>query len=165
MKRIMSVLLLVLFGVMGLPSLQANTKSVFYSEEDYHRLHAVIQHVENVLKYGHEYNEDTTLIPDAINTLTGEPAKWVFPNRAAVPYSNLANQQNFFRTLVALSKVTNNDKYKNEATTILSDFIDDYQSPNGLFYWGGHRAINLDTLEVQSTEGPNGPHELKNMMP
>jgi hypothetical protein len=145
---------------------EANTlPSVIYTEEDYDRLHAVIEHVDNILKYGHQYNENTDLLPDAINTLTGEPARWTFPNRASVPYSDMANQQNFLRTLVALSTVTGSDVYKNKAMETLDEFMTNYQHPNGLYYWGGHRTINLDTLEVQSTEGPNGPHELKNAMP
>ncbi|MBU1143679.1 MAG: hypothetical protein KKH92_08565 [Firmicutes bacterium] len=166
MKKMLSILLILLTGLLTLPALNLKAAdTLVYTDSDYARLHAVIQHVDNVLKYGHEYNEDTKLIPDAINTLTGEPARWTFPNRAQVPYADIANQQNFFRTLVALSNVTGSDKYKNEAVDIMGEFMTNYQSPNGLFYWGGHRAINLDTLEVQSTEGPNGPHELKNMMP
>jgi len=166
MKKLLSLFMTVILIGSIIPNqfIKAND-SLIYLESDYERLHAVIQHVENVLKYGHEYNPETALLPDAINTLTGEPARWTFPNRAAVPYSNLANQQNFYRTLVGLSRVTGSEKYKNEAMDILSEFMTNYQSPNGLFNWGGHRAINLDTLEVQSTEGPNGPHELKNMMP
>ncbi|MDG0889625.1 hypothetical protein [Paracholeplasma manati] len=165
MKKLMMVLLIMISSLMVSSKVFANGPTIPYTEADYARLNAVIQYVENVLKYGHEYNEETNLLPDAINTLTGEPARWTFPNRAEVPYANLANQQNFFRTLVALSNVTGSDKYKNEAVSILDEFMDNYQSPNGLFQWGGHRAINLDTLEVQSFEGPNGPHELKNMMP
>lgn len=165
MKKLLIILLLISSSLWVSSNVIGKTDSIIYTEQDYNRLSSVIHYVENVLKYGHEYNEDTNLLPDAINTLTGEPAKWVFPNRASVPYANLANQQNFFRTLVALSKVTNSDKYKNEAVSILEEFMDNYQSDNGLFQWGGHRAINLDTLEVQSFEGPNGPHELKNMMP
>jgi len=166
MKKIMIGLLMILSLTFLLPKWNVfGADLIVYTDDDYQRLHAVIQHVDNVLKYGHEYNEETDLLPDAINTLTGEPAKWTFPNRAQVPYADLANQQNFLRTLVGLSKVTGSNTYKNEAVDILTEFMSNYQNPNGLFYWGGHRAVNLDTLEVQSTEGPNGPHELKNMMP
>ncbi len=166
MKKLLSILFVVILTLSLIPNLLIKAQEkVIYLESDYQRLHAVIEHVENVLKYGHDYNENTSILPDAINTLTGEPARWTFPNRAAVPYANLANQQNFFRTLVGLSRVTGSQKYKQEAVTILDEFMTNYQSPNGLFNWGGHRAINLDTMEVQSTEGPNGPHELKNMMP
>src|SRR3989339_1863240 len=166
MKKIMIGLLMILSLTFLLPKWNVfGADLIVYTDDDYQRLHAVISHVENVLKYGHEYNEETDLLPDAINTLTGEPAKWTFPNRAQVPYADLANQQNFLRTLVGLSKVTGSNTYKNEAVDILTEFMSNYQNPNGLFYWGGHRAVNLDTLEVQSTEGPNGPHELKNMMP
>ncbi|MBN2504733.1 MAG: hypothetical protein JXB20_05250 [Bacilli bacterium] len=156
--------LVVIVGFSMTNMIQASS-NVIYNDEDYERLHAVINHVENVLHYGHLYNPETNLLPDAINTLTGEPAKWEFPNRAKVPYSDLANQQNFLRTLVALSTVTGSDKYLNEAKSIIGEFMLNYQNINGLMYWGGHRAINLDTLEVQSTEADNGPHELKNMLP
>lgn len=166
MKKLMILFFIGLTVFLSLSSFSVQAATgIVYTESDYNRLHAVTQHVDNVLKYGHEYNTETNLLPDAINTLTGEPAKWTFPNRAQVPYSDMANQQNFLRTLVALSKVTSDPKYKNEAVSILGEFMTNYQNPNGLFYWGGHRAINLDTLDVQSTEGPNGPHELKNMMP
>lgn len=165
MKKILILLVITLMAFYVVPKTFSSDDDVVYLESDYDRLHAVIQHVENVLKYGHEYNEETDLLPDAINTLTGEPAKWTFPNRAQVPYADLANQQNFFRTLVALSNVTGDLKYKEQAVASLTEFMANYQSPNGLFQWGGHRSINLDTLEVQSFEGPNGPHELKNMMP
>lgn len=166
MKKILSFLMMAILAISVIPNLLIQAEEpIVYLESDYNRLHAVIQHVDNVLKYGQSYNETTSLLPDAINTLTGEPARWTFPNRASVPYSNMANQQNFLRTLVGLSRVTGSETYKNEAVAILEEFISDYQSPNGLFNWGGHRAINLDTMEVQSTEGPNGPHELKNMMP
>jgi len=165
MKKLLILVVITLMAFYVVPKTFSSDNDVVYLESDYDRLHAVIQHVENVLKYGHEYNEETDLLPDAINTLTGEPAKWTFPNRAQVPYADLANQQNFFRTLVALSNVTGDLKYKDQAVASLTEFMANYQSPNGLFQWGGHRSINLDTLEVQSFEGPNGPHELKNMMP
>lgn len=165
MKKLFMILLIALIAFIIAPKTYALESDVAYLESDYDRLHSVIQHVENVLKYGHEYNEETDILPDAINTLTGEPAKWTFPNRAQVPYADIANQQNFFRTLVALTNVTGEEKYKQQAVDSLTEFMANYQSPNGLFQWGGHRAINLDTLEVQSFEGPNGPHELKNMMP
>jgi hypothetical protein len=164
------ILILVLAGFAFFLSFYSASKikaapDVVYTDEDYERLHAVISHVDNVLHYGRQFNESTKLLPDAINTLTGEPAMWEFPNRAKVPYADLANQQNFFRTLVALSQVTGSDKYINEAKASLGEFMLNYQSVNGLMYWGGHRAINLETLEVQSTESENGPHELKNMLP
>lgn len=166
MKKLLIFTLLFVSGLSLSGFVQADAEpALIYTDEDYQRLHTVIQHVENVLRYGHEFNSNTSLLPDAINTLTGEPAKWVFPNRAEVPYANLANQQNFLRTLVALSTVTGSSKYKNEAVAILDEFMSDFQSPNGLMYWGGHRMVNLETLEVQSTEGENGPHELKNMLP
>ena len=165
MKKILIFIFLFLNSFLIVPTVFGSSDDIVYTDADYQRLNAVIRHVENILRYGHNYNEETNLLPDAINTLTGEPAKWVFPNRAKVPYADLANQQNFFRTLVALSKVTGSSRYKDQAVAILSEFMENYQDVNGLFYWGGHRVINLDTLEVQSTEGPDGPHELKNMMP
>lgn len=164
MKKFLTILILLFASFLAM-GLSPSSSDLIYTDEDYERLHAVIEHVENVLHYGHAYNPNTALLPDAINTLTGEPARWEFPNRAKVPYSDLANQQNFFRTLVALSMVTGDAKYKGEAVATLAEFMANYQHPNGLMYWGGHRMINLDTLTVQSTETTNGPHELKNMLP
>ena len=120
MKKMISCLLMLLLMFSFSPKVFAADNDIVYTDSDYDRLHAVIQHVENVLKYGHEYNEDTNLLPDAINTLTGEPAKWPFPNRAEIPYADIANQQNFFRTLNALSIVTVSDKFHNEANLSLS---------------------------------------------
>jgi hypothetical protein len=166
MKKFLLLLVLSLGFSALLPLIPVSaTEGIRYTDEDYRRLSAVIEHVENVLYYGHSYNPNTQLLPDAINTLTGKPAVWTFPNRAEVPYSDLANQQNFFRTLVALSLVTGDPRYKNEAKASLAEFLDHYQNTNGLMYWGGHRMINLDNLQVQSTESENGPHELKNMLP
>ncbi len=162
MKKIFS--LIILLGI-TLFAINISAKEETYTDEDYQRLHAVINHVDNVLKYGRQYNPNTKLLPDAINTLTGEPAKWTFPNRAKVAYSDLANQQNFLRTLIALSIVTGDNRYKDAAVDTVSEFMNNYQDRHGLMYWGGHRMINLDTLEVQSTESENGPHELKNMLP
>lgn len=165
MRKLIAILLIFAASITSVSVFASEKEGLVYTDSDYERLHAVIEHVDNVLKYGHGFNPNTNLLPDAVNTLTGEPAKWTFPNRAKVPYSDLANQQNFLRTLVALSKVTNNSKYHNEAKATVGEFMENYQDRNGLMYWGGHRIINMETLEVQSTEGENGPHELKNMLP
>jgi hypothetical protein len=143
----------------------ADEKTVVYLKSDYERLNKVINHVENVLEYGRMTNPDVPLLPDGINTLTGGPVVWQYPNRTIVPISDMANQQNFLRALVALSIATGNNKYKNEAVNITRYFLDNYVDENGLFIWGGHNFINLETLEVQSAEGAKAPHELKNHLP
>lgn len=172
MKKIFSLFVIAFLFVAGISTKKISAASITYTEDDYNRLKKVIEHIDNVLLYGRAVNPNTKLLPDGIDTLTGEPARWIFPNGYDVAFSDMANQQNFLRALVGLSTLTGNEKYKNEAIDTLKEFIDNYQSPQGLFYWGGHRTIDLERIDpttgkltIQSTESPSGPHELKNMMP
>ena len=164
MKKIL-ILLFSLSFMLVMPNLKAIDNSIVYTDEDYERLHAVITHVENILKYGGRVQPDVPILPDGINTLTGGPVIWTYPNRSVVAISNFANQQNFLRSLVALSQVTSDAKYANIAKDITSYYIDNYTAQNGLFLWGGHVFVNLFNLQVQSAEGQTAPHELKNHLP
>lgn len=164
MKKIL-VVLLTLCCVLIIPKVEVAANEIVYTDEDYTRLNAVITHVENILKYGGAVNPDVPILPDGINTLTGGPVIWTYPNRTVVAISDFANQQNFLRSLVALSEVTNNEKYVEKAKEITTYYIDHYTAPNGLFQWGGHMFVNLFNLQVQSAEGQTAPHELKNLLP
>ncbi len=168
MKRSLVFICIFMVYLIGLSvntnALEQETK-VVYTENDYKRLNAVITHVENVLDYGRRINPVSPLLPDAINTMNGMPVYWQYPNRNKVPISNMANQQNFLRSLVALSEVTYDDKYKNEAIEIVEYYLNNFVHENGLFLWGGHAFVNLETLEIQSAEGSHAPHELKNHLP
>lgn len=136
-----------------------------YDNEDEKRLNAVKEFYTNVLKDGKSKSNPTPLLADGINILTKEPVEWIFPNGEKVKISNFANQQNFLRTLVSLSEVTGDTKYINTAVDTSKYFMDNFVSENKLFYWGGHRFLNLDTLTTVGPQNKNQVHELKNLFP
>jgi len=86
-------------------------------ESDRARIGAVIEFAENVLKNGRDrYRENPSpLFCDGINVDTLEPVKWNFPDIGEGVISNLATQQNLFRTLVLLSSLTGESRYKDAA--------------------------------------------------
>lgn len=136
-----------------------------YSKEDANRIEKVKEFTNNVLKDGKSEKNPTPLIADGINIVTKEPVKWVYPNGREAKISNFANQQNFLRTLNGLTIVTGDKKYKEEAIKISKYFMDNFTDKNGLFYWGGHRFVNLETLALEGPEDKNQVHELKNLFP
>ncbi len=83
-------------------------------ENDENRINAVIEFCDNVLKNGRDhYRENPSpLFCDGINIDTLEQVKWRFSDAGEVVISNLATQQNLFRTLTSLSHVINEPKYK-----------------------------------------------------
>jgi len=80
-------------------------------------LNAVIEFADNVLKYGRDtYGpKHTPLFVDGLNVNTHEPVKWIAPNGDRWILSNLASQQNLFRTLDGLTRITGDPKYKQAA--------------------------------------------------
>jgi pectate lyase len=77
-------------------------------------LNAVRTFADNVLKYGRDtYGpKHTPLFVDGLNIHTHEPVKWITPDRQEWVLSNFASQQNLFRTLVGLSNITGNPRYR-----------------------------------------------------
>ncbi|MHC4584409.1 MAG: hypothetical protein ACYS3N_07740, partial [Planctomycetota bacterium] len=67
-------------------------------------LNAVRNFADNVLKYGRDtYGaKHTPLFVDGLNIHTHEPVKWISPEGEKWILSNLASQQNLFRTLDGL---------------------------------------------------------------
>ncbi|OJH75521.1 Pectate disaccharide-lyase [Vibrio vulnificus] len=122
-----------------------------YTEQDAMRVQAVKTYIDNVLQEGRSQIKTTPLLADGINTTTRKPVEWISPDGRTATISNFANQQNFLRTLTAMSVVTEDQRYQLEAVRITRYFMDNFIADNGLFYWGGHRFVNLDTLEL---EGP-----------
>ena len=138
-------------------------------------LEAARTFAENVLRYGRDtYGPTRTpLLADGIHVETHAPAIWRLPPELAESWrtprewtlSNLASQQNLFRVLVGLSQVTGDPRYKRVAVEITRYAVDHLRHESGLFYWGGHSAIDLVT-EQKVGEGRNGgKHELKRHYP
>jgi len=126
-------------------------------------LDAVREFADNVLKYGRDtYGpKHTPLFVDGLNIHTHEPVKWISPKGERWILSNLASQQNLFRVLNGLTRITGDPKYKQVAMDAIKYAFENLRSPNGLFYWGGHAAYDL------GTDKPCGRdvHELKGFYP
>ncbi|MGP4038444.1 hypothetical protein ACTWP4_00835 [Gracilibacillus sp. D59] len=136
-------------------------------ENDKYRLNAVIEFCDNVLENGRDrYRENPSpLFCDGINIDTLEQIKWYFPDTGEVVISNLATQQNLFRTLTSLSNVLNEPKYKDSAMAAIRFHFEHLVDKSGLLQWGGHKFIDLKTLEPVGAAEKNYVHELKNCFP
>ncbi|WP_432453723.1 hypothetical protein ACRRS0_22365 [Agarivorans sp. QJM3NY_29] len=141
---------------------QAGTQ---YNNQDARRLEAVKSYVNNVLTEARSHSNRSPLLADGVNTITRKPVEWIYPDKHRVTISNFASQQNFMRTLNGLSLVTGDDKYHQAAEKTARYFLENYSHENGLFFWGGHRFINLDSLELEGPQNKNQVHELKNHFP
>ncbi|WP_224337967.1 hypothetical protein [Haloprofundus halobius] len=122
---------------------------------------AVRTHAETVLEYGRDRygSERTPLLADAIHpsekTALAYDARDVGDGRRL---SNFAVQQEFLRTLVALTALTGEAEFRDEAERIASWVTTNLIDSAGLFYWGGHTAYDLDADELVFHKGK---HELK----
>jgi pectate lyase len=136
--------------------------------EDKKRIEAVYQFATNVLLKGRDKYRDnpSPLFADGINVHTDEHVKWKFPGGREAVMSNLASQQNLLRTLVGLSNLTGDLSFKNAAKEAIEYHFKYLQDSEGLMQWGGHRFIDLITLNIDGAEEKGGMvHELKNHFP
>ena len=127
----------------------------------------VLKFAKNVLKNGRDRyrKEPSPLFADGIDAQTGEHLKWTLPGGRETVISNLACQQNLYRTLTALTNLTGDPKYKEAAKAGLKYHFDYLADDSGLLQWGGHRFIDLITLEPTGPGGKEMVHELKNAFP
>jgi pectate lyase len=126
-------------------------------------LNAVREFADNVLKYGRDtYGpKQTPLFVDGLNIHTHEPVKWIAPNGDRWILSNLASQQNLFRTLDGLTAITGDAKYKQAAMGAIKYAFENLRSRNGLLYWGGHSAYDAGADKPCG----RGVHEFKSHYP
>jgi pectate lyase len=114
---------------------------------------------DNVLKYGKDtYGpKRTPLFVDGLNIHTHEPVKWKRDGKVWI-LSNLASQQNLFRVLDGLTRLTNDAKYRRAAEEAIKYAFANLRSPNGLLHWGGHIAYDARADELCMEQYS---HELK----
>ncbi|MHC4464267.1 MAG: ankyrin repeat domain-containing protein [Planctomycetota bacterium] len=112
-------------------------------------LDAVREFADNVLKYGRDtYGpKHTPLFVDGLNVNTREPVKWRRNGEVWI-LSNLASQQNLFRTLDGLSAVTSDPMYKQAAMKAIEYAFENLRIANGLLYWGNWLAYDAQTDDV-----------------
>jgi pectate lyase len=121
-------------------------------------LQAVRTFADRALTHGRDrYGaQHTPLFVDGLHVETYEPAVWILPEDFAEVWqmpqrwvlSNLASQQQFFRTLDALTTLTGEDRYRQAAVDCLRYAFEHLQYDDGLLFWGGHAAVDLETGRV-----------------
>jgi len=126
----------------------------------------VTEFVEDALKHASDnYRQPASpLLADAYNKETKQHLRRDYGKKlecADVVFSNLARQMNFMRVLNALYVLEGNENYQKVFVDNYNYYIENYQHENGLFAWGGHRMIDLKTLETTGEM----THELKNDYP
>ncbi len=136
-----------------------------YSDLEDRIVAAVKEHADNVLKYGRDRwsGQNTPLFADGLNLQTMEPAIWRFHDNEYF-ISNFASQQNLLRTFSALSLLTGDSRYRNAAEEVTNYMFEHRQYESGLLPWGGHRFIDLKTLDDVYGFDAN-QHELKAHFP
>jgi pectate lyase len=148
-------------------------------ERESQYLNAVRMFADNVLEKGHDQwsGKNTPLLADGINIYTNEPLEYIYDGSIGVRgkggppnkwiMHNLANQQNLFRTFVALSNLTGDPKYKEAAEKSIRFHFDSLLDESGLFHWGSHEFIDLSTLKPIGHAWRQNlhSHELKDVYP
>ncbi|WP_447527978.1 pectate lyase [Vreelandella sp. TE19] len=135
---------------------------------DSERLQAVQAFADTVLDQASDHYHDdnpSPLLASGVNPRNGEQLEWVFPDGRTAVLSNFSAQQNLMRVLVGLSNLTGDEHYREQAKANVRYYFDNYQDDGGLLYWGGHRFVNLKTLEPEGPSEKEMVHELKNAYP
>jgi pectate lyase len=99
---------------------------------------AVLEHGRDT--YGPQH---TPLFVDGLQVETLEPVRWKKGGQTWV-LCNFANQQSLLRTLDGLSALTGDAHYRQAAEDAASYALTHLRSTNGMLYWGGHIAWDLD---------------------
>ena len=127
-------------------------------------LDAVQKHADLIIKHGKDKwgKQKTELFVDGLHVDTYKPTIWLEKKEDRI-ISNFASQQIWMRTLAALSTVSKDPKYQQQANATIADAFKYVRSPDGMMYWGGHLAYDLDKDEPWGMW--NNGHEFKSHYP
>jgi pectate lyase len=127
-------------------------------------LKAVQDFADTVVEQGRDtYGQQRTpLFVDGLHAVSLKPAIWKKDGQSWV-LSNFASQQPLIRLLDGLSTLTGNPGYRRAATEAADYALKNLQSGNGLLYWGGHVAWDLETERAVGQY--RGTHEMKAHQP
>jgi pectate lyase len=122
---------------------------------------AVHVFADSVLKHGRDtYGpQHTPLFVDGLQVETLEPVHWKKGGQTWV-LCNFASQQSLLRTLDGLTALTKDSRFREAAEDAARYALGHLRSTNGLLYWGGHIAWDLDQDRAVG-EYPD-VHEMKN---
>ena len=149
----MSYVRVLLITAIAAPAAYSQGSASRPSESAY--LEVVRRFADTVLAEGRDVYgpQRSPLLVDGLNVDTREPAVWVLPEDCASIWgqprrsvlSNLASQQHFFRVLEALTALTGEAKYRQAAEEVNRYALTNLRFTDGLLYWGGHCAVDLET--------------------
>jgi len=127
-------------------------------------LKAVQDFANTVIEKGRDTygDKDTPLFVDGLHAQSLKPVIWKKNGQSWV-LSNFASQQPLIRILDGLSNLTKDSKYRQAASDATGYVLRNLQSDNGLLYWGGHLAWDLETERVVGQYA--GIHEMKGHQP
>lgn len=130
------------------------------------RIESVRAFADAVLeKASDQSDRNVPLLADGVDPRTGQQMEWIFPDGRVAVLSNLSAQQNLMRVLVGLSNLTGDPQYDKRARENIRYYFQHYQDPEGLLIWGGHRFVDLKTLQPEGPSEKEIVHELKNAYP
>ncbi len=121
---------------------------------------AVKQQVDLFTKHGKDSwgPQPSELYVDGLHVDDYQPTRWQDKQRKRV-MSNFASQQMWLRSLEALSQLSGEERYRLQAQACIQEAFDRLASPEGLLYWGGHLAYDLEREEAWGMW--NNGHEMK----
>jgi len=156
-RHISSVFLLLVMVLQPVRCAKADVDSERY-------LNAVQKFADTVLQAGRDTygKKHTPLFVDGLHAESLKPVIWKKDGELWV-LCNFASQQPLLRTLKGLSGLTGKGHYGEAAADATCYALKHLQSPNGLLYWGGHLAWDLD--QDKAVGQGKGIHELKGHQP
>jgi pectate lyase len=112
-------------------------------------LKAVRDFADTVIEKGRDTygDKDTPLFVDGLHAQSLRPVIWKKDGQSWV-LSNFASQQPLIRILDGLTTLTKDPEYRRAAADATGYVLRNLQSDNGLIYWGGHLAWDLETVRV-----------------
>jgi len=151
-------------GIVSLIVLSLFGRGHVRADEGSRYLQAVQRFADTVLEQGRDtYGEQhTPLFADGLHAKTLKPATWRWKNETWI-LSNFASQQPLVRTLDGLTALTGEPKYRQAAEDAARYALKHLTTPNGLLYWGGHFAWDLQA--DRHVGQYSDVHELKNHEP
>jgi pectate lyase len=102
---------------------------------------------------------DTPLFVDGVRIEDGQPVTWLSQGEEWI-LSNTANQQNLFRTLTGLSRLTGDDRYVEAAREAAAYALRNVRYGD-MMCWGGHMAFDLGAKKPVHAADKGPQHELK----
>ncbi|MEV5027854.1 hypothetical protein [Paenibacillus sp. LPE1-1-1.1] len=123
---------------------------------------AAVNHTDYVLKRAVDRTGKTPLFVNALDADGGEPVRHDYDHvDQTAMLSSPASQQNWLRTLAALTALTGQSGYREAAEDVCRYMLKEQTDRNGLIYWGGHTSYDLEEQRLAFASDKAHVHELK----